>query len=310
MIGRVTQQTIQRSTLANLQTNLAAMSALQNKLSSTKNITKPSDDPAGTASAITLRSALRANEQHSRNIADGNGWLTMIDNALQDSLSSLGRARDLTVQGGNSDVLSAAGREALAVEIEGLRDSLLSQANTSYLGRSVFAGTSNAGVAVTVTAVPDPDVLGSTRTYTVTGVSTASVMRRIDADTQVRVDVDGAKAFGEDTASSSSVFATLDRIAKKLRAGTDVSTELTTLDVHRDAMLGQLAGVGARQSLVLTAQTRALDTKTELLSQLTTIEDVDLPATIIELQMQEVAYQAALGAASRVMQPTLMDFLR
>jgi flagellar hook-associated protein 3 FlgL len=37
---------------------------------------------------------------------------------------------------------------------------------------------------------------------------------------------------------------------------------------------------------------------------------VDLPATIVELQMQEVAYQAALGATARAIQPSLMDFLR
>ncbi|MEO2105974.1 MAG: flagellar hook-associated protein 3, partial [Actinomycetota bacterium] len=39
-------------------------------------------------------------------------------------------------------------------------------------------------------------------------------------------------------------------------------------------------------------------------------EDVDLPETIMELQLQEVAYQAALNATSRVIQPSLLDFLR
>ena len=48
MIGRVTQQTISRSTLANLQTNLAAMATLQNRASGSSMITRPSDDPAGT----------------------------------------------------------------------------------------------------------------------------------------------------------------------------------------------------------------------------------------------------------------------
>ena len=77
VIGRVTQQTVQRSTLTNMQHNLAAMSGLQNKLSGMKNISKPSDDPSGTAAAMSLRTALRANEQHSRNIADyGGGGLS------------------------------------------------------------------------------------------------------------------------------------------------------------------------------------------------------------------------------------------
>jgi flagellar hook-associated protein 3 FlgL len=50
--------------------------------------------------------------------------------------------------------------------------------------------------------------------------------------------------------------------------------------------------------------------RTELTGQLGAVEDADLAASIVELQMQEVAYKAALGATSRVLQPTLMDFLR
>ena len=307
MIGRVTQQTVQRSTLANLQLNLSAMAVLQQQLSSSKKITKPSDDPAGTAAAMTLRGGLRANAQQSTNIDDGTGWLTTIDSSLTSSLDSLSRARDLTVQGSNTAVMSPAARESIAVEIDGLRDALISQANTSYLGRSVFAGTSGAGAAVTVTGVPDPTVPGSTQTYTANGVAGASVTRRIDPNTVVRVDVDGAATFGT---GATSVFATLDKISATLRAGGDVTSQLTALDANRDAIIGQLASVGARENQVTAAQTRALATKTTLTSQLSTVEDVDLAATIVDEQAQEVSYKAALGATARVLQPTLMDYLK
>ena len=310
MIGRVTQQTTQRSTLANLQKNLASMADLQNRLSGNTKITKPSDDPAGTAAAISLRSSLRANEQASRNIDDGNGWLTTADTALNDSVSVLLQARDLTVQGANSGALNLQAREALAAQIESLRDTLVSQANTTYQGRSIFAGTSNTGAAVTVVPA-DPTIPGSTRTYVSNSSSGTSVDRRIDANTLVRVDVEGAKAFGSDAAGGTgSVFATLDRIAQTLRDGGNVSGELDTLDGHRNAMLMELGGVGARQNQVLGAETRALATKTALVTQLSGIEDVDLAATVVELQTQEVAYKAALGATARVLQPTLLDFLR
>ena len=315
MIGRVTQQTVQRSTLANLQTNLSAMSELQNRLSGNKRITTPSDDPAGTASALALRSSLRQIEQHGRNISDGLGWLTTIDTALTTSVSVLGEARDLTVQGSNTGSLTPEAREALALEIEGLRDSLVSQANTSFLGRSVFAGTSNAGSAIEVT------MAGGTRTYTPKNDAGVPVERRINADTTVRVDIDVTAAFGRDLPAgvdaggdpvpgTSSVFSALDRIAATLRAGGNPSADLAALDKHRDAMLTQLSGVGARHNQVLDAQSNALTIKTELTGQLSDVEDADLAASIIELQMQETAYKAALGATGRVLQPTLMDFLR
>ena len=308
MIGRVTQQTVQRSTLANLQTNLTAMSDLQDRLSGNKRLTKPSDDPAGTASALALRSSLRQTEQHGRNIADGLGWLTTVDTALTTSLGAIGKARDLTVQGSNTGALTPEAREALAIELEGLRDGLVGQANTTYLGRSVFAGTSDAGVAIRVTPPAD----GAPRGYAPQHGSGAPVERRIDADTTVRVDVAVTAAFGVDDAAAgtTSVFATLDRIAATLRAGGNPSTELAALDGHRDAMLSQLTAAGARHNQVLTAQTDALAVKTELTGRLGAVEDADLAGSIIELQMQEVAYQAALGAAGRVLQPTLMDFLR
>ena len=40
------------------------------------------------------------------------------------------------------------------------------------------------------------------------------------------------------------------------------------------------------------------------------MENVDIASAIVDLQMQQVAYQSALGATSKVLQPTLLDFLR
>jgi flagellar hook-associated protein 3 FlgL len=47
-----------------------------------------------------------------------------------------------------------------------------------------------------------------------------------------------------------------------------------------------------------------------LTGQLSEVEDIDLPKTITELQLQQTAYQAALAATARVVQPSLVDFLR
>ena len=114
MITRVTQQGLHQASLQHLQTNLARMSQLQGQLSSGKAITKPSDDPAGTALTLQLRADRRAADQAARNADDGAAWLTVADSALQTSLSTLRRARDLTVQGANSGAMSPTSREAIA----------------------------------------------------------------------------------------------------------------------------------------------------------------------------------------------------
>jgi len=298
VINRVTQQTVQRSTLANVQLNLAKMADMQARMSSGKLITRPSDDPAGTATAMTLRSQTRAAEQFSRNADDGVGWLTTVDSSLSASVAEVRAARNLTVQGGNGS-LNAVGREAIAIQLEGIRDELLAQANSAYLGRSVYAGTSDAGVAFTGAAAVPP--------YDWTGTAGSTVQRRVSTDTTIRVDADGAAVFG---AGTGSVFALIDSIAADLRAGADVGPRLTQIDNQMDTMLGQLSGTGTRYNQMTSAQDKTAKAVMDLTVQLGKVEDIDLASTILDLEMQEVAYKGALGAAARVLQPTLMDFLR
>ena len=54
----------------------------------------------------------------------------------------------------------------------------------------------------------------------------------------------------------------------------------------------------------------ALITELRLSTSLSNVENADLPKVIVDLQMQQTAYQASLAATSRVMQPSLLDFLR
>lgn len=305
MISRVTHQTIQRSTLANLQHNLGRMADLQNKLSGGKVITKASDDPGGTARTMQLRASQRATEQFARNADDGVGWLSVIDSTIQSSIASLRKARDLTVQGANSGAMGDVPRAAIASEIEGIRDALLAQANTSYLGRSVFAGTSSEGKAFTVTPPVPP---ATEPTYTWTGTPGATVERRLAPDTTVRADADGSAVFGE---GATSVFALLDSIVADLRTpgGVDVEPRLAQLDARMDTMLGEIADVGTRYGQMQTAQMATQKTLQDLTGQISAIEDIDLAEVMVEIQSQEVAYQAALGATARVLQPSLLDFL-
>jgi flagellar hook-associated protein 3 FlgL len=212
VINRVTQQTVQRSTLYNLQANLNKMADLQSKMSSGKSIQRPSDDPSSTGRTMSLRAEKAAATQASRNASDGVAWLGTIDSTMQSSISALGRVRDLTVQGANTGAMGATSREAIATEIEGLRDTLLNFANTTIQGRSVFAGTSDSGVAFQAGAP-----------YAWQGVAGSSVERRIGPDATVRVDADGAGVFGT---GATSVFALLDNIAADLRGATNVSVRL------------------------------------------------------------------------------------
>lgn len=299
MVSRITHSTVQRSTLANLQLNLQAAAKLQAQMSSGRRINVPSDDPAGSHDLLRLRADQRANAQYVRNADDGEAWLNTVDTALTQSLAVMRNARDLAVRAG-SGALGTTSREAIAAEVDARRDELLQQANTTYGGRFVFAGTSATAPFTVDTSTTPP-------TYAYGGTGTP-VTRQVAPEAHVRVDGDGLGVFG---AGATSAFAALDALAAAIRAGDpDLSVHIDAIDGHISNMLREVAAVGARQNQVDNAQDVLAQQHVNLTEQRSSLEDIDLAAIIIEIQSQEVAYKGALGAAAKVLQPSLMDFLR
>ena len=304
MVDRVTNQTQMRAAQRNLQENMTQLARLQEQASSLKTINRSSDDPTAAAAAMSVRAEIRAVDQYSANADNGNDWLTTIDSSLASVTDIMNRVRYLTVQGANSGALTATAKEAIATEIEGLKTDLATQANTKFLGRSVFAGNSDSATAFTAQGT-------SPETYDYMG-GTGSVERRISVTSTVRVDADGGAIFDAVTSlGSGSVFELLDNIVGDLRSPTtvNVGARLQAIDERMAVMVGQRTEVGARQVQMERAQSTLLEKAGTLDAQRSSIEDADLGQVIIDLKLQEVTYQAALAVTARVLQPTLMDFL-
>jgi len=301
MIGRVTQTSMQYASLRHLQAGQARLSELQDRQSSGKLLTRPSDNPAGAVDALRLRSAQRANAQYARNADDAIGWLSTLDSTLTATSTQMSGVRDLIIQAGNG-ALSSTQREAIAAQLDASAGALLGLANTTYMGRTIFAGTSTAGEAFT--AQPDG-------TYTWNGTSGAPVERRIGDATTVQVDSAGPSVFGSDEGGGQSVFAFIGSMAASLRAGdaVDVSASLTTIDSFSSGVLSQASTVGTRYNQAQGAKAAQQSLQLTLTQQLSAVEDADLAETIIDLSTQQVAYQAALSATAQVLQPSLLDFL-
>jgi flagellar hook-associated protein 3 FlgL len=293
---RVTDGSISTRVLANLQRNVARSAKIQEHLSSGKQINRPSDSPTGTVSSMQLRGESRINEQYSRNAEDGLGWLDTVDNTLTQSLTQLNRARDLTIQS-QSGTSTPQSREALAIEIDNIRDSLIGAANTTYLGRPVFGGTTAGPAAYDSAGVYQGD--------------TGEVLRTVGSNAQVRVGEVGPNVFGDGT-SKPQLFAVLEGLSASLRNNdvTALQTGQAQLDDASTRIKSTLSDVGARYNRVSQMHETALDRLVTLKSQISDVEDIDLPQTIMEMQLQETAYQAALAATAKVIQPSLMDYLR
>jgi flagellar hook-associated protein 3 FlgL len=301
---RVTQHSIATSSLANLQANLGRVSQLQEQMTSGKVINRPSDSPTGTISALDLRAQVKASEQHSRNADDAVSWLGTQDTTLGAINDVLQRVRALTLQGistGNSDIDA---RKAIATEVSSLRDSVLGLSNTTYLGRPIFGGTTGGSQAF-APDTSDPTITPPPVKYV---GDAGHVDRRINANSTVRVDSSATTVFGTGT---SSVFAVLDNIAKNVvQDPAALQADLSSLDTATMAVRTARTDVGSRYNQAEAARQAADDRVLTLRATLSGVEDIDLPHTIMDLQMQQMAYQTALGATAKALQPSLMDFLR
>ncbi|GGO78022.1 flagellar hook-associated protein FlgL [Nocardioides deserti] len=292
---RVTQTMLANSSLRSMQAGLGRLAAVQEQLTTGRVLNRPSDSPTDTTSAMRIRSSLARAEQHARNADDAEGRLGLIDSTLSSMTNQVRRARELVLQGANASN-GASSRQALATEIDQLRESLLGDANTSYLERPIFGGITS----------KDHAYDASTGAWDGTA---GAVERQVGPDVTVRVDLAGPEVFGPDGAS---LFDTLEAASLALVSGdaAGIDGALDALKGHLDRIGSAQSVVGARQAQVERAVLAAGDSKLALTTRLAAVENVDLPRALVDLNLQEVAYQAALGATARVTQPSLLDFLR
>lgn len=295
-VSRMTQRMMSDRALLGMQAGLDRLAKVQEQLTTGRVINRPSDDPTATTSAMRIRGSVAAQKQYARNANDATAWLNQIDATLSSTTDQVRRARDIALQGANDGAMGPQAREALATEVDQLRQGLITTANASYLGRPVFGG-----------------VTGGTAAYatngTWVGVTGNGVVRTVGDGVKVRVDVEGPTAFGPD---GDSLFDHLDALATALRSGTlsGLSAAIGNLSSDSARITDVQSSIGARTNRVEQAQTAAGDSQLSLTNTLSEIENTDIAKATVDLQLQEVAYKAALAATSRVIQPSLLDFLR
>jgi flagellar hook-associated protein 3 FlgL len=303
---RMTTSMLQRNVLADLNANQAKLSRTQQKVASGKEITKPSDDPFNAARALGLRRDLAANAQYQRSVGDAQGWQEASEQALARMTESVGRARDLVLQGA-SDSADPTSREAIAQEIDQLIEGVKQNANSTYRGSYIFAGSESDAA---------PYLAGATDAYQgdEAGLDPTKpgVLREIGPGVTMSINVLGREVLG-DGGADGKLLATLRGISQHLRAGNGAALgngDLKALDANLDGLLGVRARNGAQTNRLQAASTRLDEVAETVTKQLSNTEDADLPKTLIDFSTQSAAYQAALRAGANIVQSSLMDFLR
>jgi flagellar hook-associated protein 3 FlgL len=294
---RITSTTNYITMRQGLESTLSAVADSQNQLSTGKRILRYSDSPSDAVTALRFASQESDWAAYKHSADDANRWLNTADGTLQSVSSTLQKVRTLAVNGINGS-LGQTSRDALADEVDALRDHLVDLANTKVGNRGLFSGFQDTAVART----------GTTWGY---AGDDGAVNRQIGPSMKIQVNLPGSEVFGFDKGAGQDVFSTLDKLSADLRSG-DVpamQADQTQLDARFTGITTALGKLGALEKRVENQLTLGADSVDEIRRQRSELSDVDIAEASLKLQQAQTGYQAALAAASRSNLPSLADFL-
>lgn len=296
---RITNKTMNNNLLRNLQSGLQRMDKYNQQLATGRKVQLPSDDPVAASSIMRLRGSLNETEQYLKNVDAGISWLEATDSVLGEVTTVLHRARELSIYGA-SDTLEDSSREALAREVEQLYDNVIQLANSTHGGKYLFSGQKTTTRPFVHPGSNDPLVAPDFEG------DNAQIAQEIAAGSKLGVSIDGEETFMP-------IFGALADIYNNLMAGNTSELgedNLGDLDTALDSLLTSRSEVGAKVNRLELAGERLTDLKLNLSKLHSNVADVDVAETIMHLKSEENVYQTALSVGARIIQPSLVDFLR
>lgn len=293
---RITQSMLSSNMMKNLTASMSRLDTLNTQVATQKKITKPSDDPVVAMKGIVYRRSLEEVEQFQRNFSEAYNWVENTDSALDKAKLAMDRIRELVVQTSN-DTYDAEQREATKAEIVQLKEHLVEIANTKFGEKYLFNGTA------TTTKPVEVSTIGTT-----VSPNAGKLELELSKDVHIQVNLPASEAFPED------LFADIQKIIDTLEddttTGSDLSGLIEDLDVHMADNLTSRAKIGARFNRIELMEARAAEQKVVASRILSENEDVDFEQVVTDLTVQETVHKAALSVGARIIQPSLMDYLR
>lgn len=291
---RVTQQLMADSLNQHLGASLRRLYQESRKIATGKRIQYPSDDPVAMEASLRLGSVVSQMEQYLKNVADALSWLDITESSLGQIGEGLHRARELAVRAANGP-LSPGDRADIAKEIAQIADDLVSIGNTRFGDRYIFGGR----------RTQSPPFVRNGEYQYVGSPQGGQVVYEIGPGLTLSLGVTG------DAAIMPAVEALVALEKALLSDDFDGTVEaLSLIDAAFETVLRWRSEIGARMSRLELTEARYEQDLINLRGLLSDKEDIDYAESIMRLKQEESLYQAALAATARIIQPSLIDFLR
>lgn len=314
---RVTNKMLSNSFLSDMRNNLGNLQTLQQQMTSGKEIRRPSDDPAKVARAMQLHTDINANNQYKENISDTLNWLDTTDTALGQTGEVLQRIRELLVSGGNA-AYGSDERRSIKDEINQKIDEFAQILNTSFDGKYVFGGSRGTAKPMAASKNTDKNMVLEYNSTDATELNQMSKKLLVEISPGVTMEYNVTASevveFKNEKGDAKDIKTIFSNIVNHL-GDADGTAELTGGDLQdiTDAVNNLLkvrAEVGAKQNRMESAKDKNEDESFNMTDILSRTEDIDITQKTIEYATLQTVYMASLQTSARVLQPTLLDYLR
>jgi flagellar hook-associated protein 3 FlgL len=275
---------------------------LTTELSSGLRVSSLSDDPVAAGQASLLGSAVSQDDSFVQTAASTQSLMQVADSALSSVVTQLTSALSLAVAG-NSGTESAADLISLSQQLSGIRDQVVSLANTSYQGTYIFAGSQGNVQPFTV------DSSGSPATTTYNGDAQVGTVTTTTGQ-QIQTGLAGSTVF---SAPGADVMAALNNLVADFAGGTvsgTASTDVGALTAALGNVSQQQSILGSALDRLQSASTYAQTDATNRTAAASTLVASD-PATVAtQLSSAETQNQALMSVIATVEKQSLFSYLQ
>ena len=298
---RVTNKLMADTVFRNLSSHTERLFHIQNMISSGKRINKPSDDPIGIARVLGYRKTISSIDQYSRNIAHGKSWLSLADSTLGSVDTLLIRAKEVAVYQA-TETSSPETRLIAAEEVRNIYEQIMQLSNTKSGNSYIFSGHKTDTASFSYDADYNANYAGDS----------GDIKVLVGEEIGISININGRDTFQSGDGNGGCIFQVLKDLKDGLEANdtSQISEQVDLLSDSLNQVLKKRAELGARINRLESTESYWVDFKLNVQESLVETEDVDLTQVIADLMSQQTAYQASLNAAGKVIQPSLIDFLR
>jgi flagellin-like hook-associated protein FlgL len=297
--------------LQNIYSRQSDIASQQEKLTSGKNINRPSDDPTGAAQAERALTRISRIATDQRALAVQNNAITLAETALTEAINVSQSLRELVVSAG-SGTFNASDRASVANEMQGLREQLFNIANRKDTNSIPLFGGLGSALAPFVAASALP---GAAVTFDGVAGQTAPT------ETAVPGAMDGnAIWMSIPDAVTPTILTNLFQVVDDAIAGISsggsstaisavVSTALTQIDAGMNRLESARGQAGAWLKRVDTITNTQEGRTLQLTADKSRAEDLNLVTGYSEFQRMNTGYQAALQSYAQIQKLSLFNYI-